>query len=261
MLSPLYKKAAEKSVFYVMYNDDPPSKPSVVNYGHTKGVVASDGQTGFWLVHSSPGFPIEPVSEFKSEKTRGRRSVKVRNSYFYPYSATKFGQSFLCLTLGNRALNDVGNLLMYDKPKIYSVNIPVGMEENFPNLTRAAQGEYIKKDPHYYITTLKTVGGTYFTAFAKTKHFQKDLYSALIAPHIGSNLEVETWQNGPGDLPSDCKGNFTVKNVVQISLRMEENVTYRFRSSQDHSKWAVSDKDKSTVCVGDINRMVSNLMS
>ena len=44
--------------------------------GHTKGVVAYDQKTGFWLVHSVPNYPSKPSS----------------GKYDYPATGMKFGQ-------------------------------------------------------------------------------------------------------------------------------------------------------------------------
>lgn len=41
--------------------------------------------------------------------------------------------------------------------------------------------------------------------------------------------------------------------------KIKFNKTIHFKSTSDHSKWAVSDKDSEWVCVGDINRGVCTL--
>lgn len=56
-LAPLYQ-SSENS--YIFYNDQPPNMPVSMSYGHSKGVLAFDEKTdsGFWLIHSVPHFPI-----------------------------------------------------------------------------------------------------------------------------------------------------------------------------------------------------------
>lgn len=76
-----------------------------VKYGHTKGVIAFDGTTGFWLVHSVPRFPEA-------------------NDWSYPEDETIYGQSFLCVSLDAGGIEDVGRLLVLDKPSVYASNMP-----------------------------------------------------------------------------------------------------------------------------------------
>ena len=40
-----------------------------------------------------------------------------------------------------------------------------------------------------------------------------DLYSAWLAPRFKSDLLVETWQNGPKKLCSNCTGPYKVQSV------------------------------------------------
>ena len=47
-----------------------------------KGVVATDKNNGFWLVHSAPRFPNNVADGYDS----------------FPDFASRYGQSFLCLT-------------------------------------------------------------------------------------------------------------------------------------------------------------------
>ena len=53
--------------------------------------MAFDAQQGFWLIHSVPRFPVGVVEYLK-------------NGYEYPQRETRYGQSFLCLTLCKRCL-------------------------------------------------------------------------------------------------------------------------------------------------------------
>ncbi len=96
---------------YLFYNDEPismgsssfPRKNSTNATepgGHTKGVLAVDKKSGFWLVHSVPKFPT-PYAQ----------------SYKWNASET-YGQTFLCLSLSqdqvNSAARQVCSLLRFN---------------------------------------------------------------------------------------------------------------------------------------------------
>ncbi|CAJ0954081.1 unnamed protein product, partial [Mesorhabditis belari] len=61
---------------------------AAVQFGHTKGTLFFDGQTGVWLVHSVPKFPPP-------------------DHYQYPDSGTDYGQTMLCMTFTYAQLKDI----------------------------------------------------------------------------------------------------------------------------------------------------------
>ncbi|CAH0560064.1 unnamed protein product, partial [Brassicogethes aeneus] len=234
-LSNLY---TNENIFHILYNDQPPVGETSEVKGHTKGVVLANENGGIWLIHSTPHFP--PIG-------RG---------YSYPKTGTVYGQSFLCISLDVSNLNEVGQQLKYNEPFIYSTNIPDILSKKFPDLVKAADNVTIKNAPWYRQTNLQTIAGQQFVSFAKSKNFGKDLYSSWVSTVLKSDLFVETWRKGPGNLPSNCNNNYKVNNVKQIKLQ-----TIRFLTTEDHSKWAVSENLEHTqwVCIGDINRQEHQL--
>jgi deoxyribonuclease-2 len=70
--------------------------------GHTKGVVMSEADGGFWLVHSVPYFPPSPGNV----TTTGTDSHS--EGYSYPSTGLTYGQSFLCISLSASQLDLVG---------------------------------------------------------------------------------------------------------------------------------------------------------
>lgn len=78
---------------WLVYNDEPTNYKTVSTLGHSKGVVVGDSESGFWLVHSIPKFPYLPYQ---------------KNSYTYPKTAVKFGQSFLCISMVAKELDNIG---------------------------------------------------------------------------------------------------------------------------------------------------------
>lgn len=187
-LNPLYKN---KNIVHILYNDEPLNKNPKANKGHTKGVVLADESGGIWLVHSVPLFPPLPT-----------------DSYSYPSSGTLFGQSFLCLSLDLKTINQVGTQLQYNEPQIYSFNFPDAFISKLPELYHAAMGKTITTNPWFNVLSFLTTGKNSFSSFAKSKHFNKDLYEDWLAPALESNLLVQTWPNGPGRMPSNCTLKF-----------------------------------------------------
>jgi deoxyribonuclease-2 len=241
-LEPLYKSSRafkKNSLLWVLYNDQAPNKTYSSALGHTKGVVMSETDGGLWLVHSVPKFPPPPTN-----------SSRNKSYYSYPQSGRYYGQSFLCISLTDSQLDLVGVQLTYNEPQIYSSNVPASLEENLPHLAAAARKKRVTAAPWYHQQQITSQGGQTFYSFAKAGKFNKELYMDWVAPTLRSNLLVETWQNGRGKLPSSCGRKFVVENVSSVTLNAD-NV--RFKSTEDHSKWAAAYKD--WVCIGDINRM------
>lgn len=257
-LAPLYNDAIASKAFFIMYNDDPPNRPSISKYGHAKGVMIANQQQGFWLIHSVPNYPPIPNSGYDTR--RGRRNVwdknvtfKNRSEYDYPTSGEHYGQSFLCISIDADQFDMVGRQMMYNQIIAYWRNIPDAFAKSFPVLTDAANQKRIKQAPFTSQKMLKSSGGVQFLSFAKSDKWLKDLYEEFVAPTLKSDLFAETWLNGKGRLPSDCK-RVKVYNVVSIHLNPTD---IDFKSSHDHSKWAVAvdgKTNKTWTCIGDINR-------
>jgi len=238
-LAPLYHDPTP-DMFNMMWNDEHPHGPTSFTKGHTKGLVAGDMQESLWLVHSVPHYP--PYTN---------------ESYGYPHTGQKFGQTALCITLDNRSLDKVGTQLQYNNPFLYSVNIPDWLS-TYPSLVDAGHGRHVKKAPFFSVASVRSKGGANFTSFAKYTRFGKDLYADLVAPMLRVPLLVETWPNGVGKMPSRCEPPFIVENVDEMDFHEVEEDDFTTR--HDHSKWAVSlDRKRPWVCVGDINRMYTQL--
>ena len=264
-LRPLYQHPTRKSLIYVFYNNEKPDGSVTGTKGHTKGVVAFNGDHGFWLVHSVPHFPPPPW--------RG---------YDYPATGHRYGQSFLCLTLPSSQMDTVAEQLLFNDPHLYATQMSSSLESQYPVMARVIAGERRSEAPWFSVKPLSTVGGQPFVAYAKAGAFGKDLYSDLVAPSLQTGLLTETWMNGAQSdrLPSDCSLSYPVFNVRhisvtlkrppsatdRISLKIRSRISFEFRSmirftfssKEDHSKWAVSqDVSRPWVCVGDINRMMT----
>ncbi|XP_018051926.1 PREDICTED: plancitoxin-1 [Atta colombica] len=254
-LAPLYNDVIASKTFWVLYNDDPPNRSTHAKYGHTKGTMMAHKQEGFWLIHSVPNYPPVPNSgnDTKRIPVNETSTLGNRSEYDYPTSGMQYGQSFLCISVDDDQFDLIGRQLMYNQIIAYRRNIPATFAMMFPVLTDAANQKRIKQAPFISKTLLKSSGGVEFISFAKSDKWQKDLYEDFVAPTLKTDLFAETWLNGRGRLPSDCE-RVKVYNIITINLA---SVNIDFKSSRDHSKWAVAVEGKANrtwTCIGDINR-------
>ncbi|VDD87710.1 unnamed protein product [Enterobius vermicularis] len=227
----------EQDIFYLLYNDEhPDGGKKDFKRGHAKGVVLFDADTGFFMVHSVPNFPSA-------------------NSYEYPESGMRNGQSFLCITMNSKSLTGLAQHLYYIQPSIYASQLPTDFASLYPTLQKViAMKPFEKRTSVYYsLQKLPSAGGVQFIGYGKYKKYGKDLYRDLVAVSLKETLYVETWLNGPGDLESSCDTKYKVFNVLSVNID-----NFPFTNSKDHSKWAVTDdRYKPYICIGDINRQVS----
>ncbi|XP_055602864.1 plancitoxin-1-like [Uranotaenia lowii] len=233
-LEPILKDAG-KQFLSVLYNDEPPTGKTDGYRGHTKGVVATDGITGFWLVHSVPKYP-----------------PALGEAYQYPHTGRMYGQSFLCITFNASEMNTIGMQLNKNEPHVYSSGVPNGLKAQFPDLVEAISMKNSTEAPHWSHSKLISRNGVVFRSFAKDRNFRKELYADFIAPTLQVALFVESWQHGTGNLPSNCNiPELAVLNVKSVKVGDAE-----FTTLKDHSKWAVTGPGDSSfwICVGDINR-------
>ncbi|CAK9810420.1 unnamed protein product [Anthophora plagiata] len=252
-LAPLYARGNEDKNLWNLYNDSPPCAPDPsYNYGHTKGVVMANKDRGFWLIHSVPNFPPVPTA---GEHTRliKNENISIAGKYDYPDSGTHYGQSFLCISLDSNQFDIVGKQLMYNEIPVYGRNIPESLGEQYPVLKNATNQKQIKNPPYAHKATINSSRSFQFTSFAKDGKWGKELYADFVAPQLQSNLDVQSWLNGRGKLPSSCSRR-KIYNVKSLKFEAA-NVDYT--STRDHSKWAITVNQKSDsrwVCIGDINR-------
>lgn len=254
-LAPLYNDTEASKAFWFLYNDDPPNRPINGKYGHAKGAVIANMQQGFWLIHSVPNYP--PVPNSGNDTRRGANVENEipgnRSEYDYPSSGENYGQSFLCISMNGDQFDAIGQQLMYNQIIVYKRNILVTFSKTYPVLADAANQKRIRQEPFSSKAIITSSNDVKFISFAKSDKWQKDLYDDYVAPTLRTDLFAETWLNGRGRLPSDCE-HTKVYNVMSIHLA---DFNIDFKSSRDHSKWAVAVDGKSNqtwTCIGDINR-------
>ncbi|KAM6938696.1 deoxyribonuclease-2-alpha-like [Lycodopsis pacificus] len=224
---------------YMLYNDQPPdSYVAPASFGHSKGVVMLDKQTGVWLSHSTPKFP------------------KYRSKDFWPDSGSVNAQTFMCVTYSYGEFKEIGLQLKYIHAYSYDSDIPTTFHNDLRCV--AQRSCYPKKEPWFSVKILTSMNGRKFSSFAKYTRFGDDLYSGLIvnSRNIQHNLYVKSWGSMKGPLSSNCSSSIPhhVYNVKEIKIPKKEP----FRDTVDHSKWCVT-TDGGWTCIADMNREESQM--
>jgi deoxyribonuclease-2 len=230
---------------YLLYNDqDPLTDTTSSTVGHSKGVVSFDTGGGYWLVHSVPRYPD-------------------RRDPTFPHHERIYGQTFLCISLSVEELEKVAGQLIINRAGVYDSKIPTSLRDMYPVMMRAKNKEF-ENTAKAVTVELTSKNGRKFHSIAKSPKWSLaqrggftggDLYEGLVAPFVASDLYVETWMRPKH--PSFCKKRTVPFSVVSVLLLKLDGV--EFRTSQDHSKWAISKEDGDWICIGDINFMPSQM--
>ncbi|XP_047134045.1 plancitoxin-1 isoform X1 [Hydra vulgaris] len=226
-----------EDIAHIFYNDENPNgEPFYKDCGHTKGAVAFDQETGFWMITSVPKYPYAAAE-----------------GYSYPSTGCMYGQMFLCVTFNTSMFDTIGLQLRFNDPHIHDSNFPSSWESLFPNVNKALKGDMIKESPFTNLVELTSLAGVKFLSFAKSGGFDHDLYRDFVAPSLKSNILTETWQHG-AVLNSSCNIKYTVEDIIKLNVQLGD-LDFPFPNFDDHSKYVVGKtEDSPYVCVGDINR-------
>ena len=229
----------DASTGWILYNDEMPADANRTDnssFGHTKGVIAFDTatKTGFWLLHSWPKFADAKAKEMPTPI---------------------YGQTNLCISLDiDTASRIAAQMAIHQTPQVYLPKIPASLKKTDPlflltqNLNSDAPGDS-------NVLECKSRGGLAFKVIAKNKKWNKDFWNELVGPTLKADMDVETWIRGkiPPVLDSDgIHKTFDVKFIDLSPL----GVPWTWPETHDHAKWGIT-TDSDWVCVGDINRMVS----
>lgn len=169
-----------------MYNDQPPDGRVHSNYGHAKGVVMTNGESGFWLIHSVPGFPPIPntgesrhrrVSYSDTDQTR---DILSEGEYAYPDSGRNNGQSFMCISVQSNQIDIISQQLMYNQIIVYRKNLPEPIANGFPVFVDASNQVRIRNPPYNKKNTIRSTLGLEFTSFAKSDKWQRGKNISLV---------------------------------------------------------------------------------
>jgi deoxyribonuclease-2 len=224
---------------WILYNDEMPpdtNKTDSSSYGHTKGVLAfdTDTKTALWLLHSWPKFSDPGATSMPTPE---------------------YGQTYLCISIDMETASKIAaQMAIHQVPQVYLPRIPASLDKNDPlNILSQTLNSNPAADSD--VIDYKSRGGFDFKVIAKNKTWNKDFWNDLVGPALGTDINVETWIRGkiPPTLDSDgIHKTFDIKYIDLSPL----GVPWNWPETHDHAKWAVS-VDSDWVCVGDINRMIS----
>ena len=102
--------------------------------GHTKGAVAFNEDSGFWLITSVPKYP-----------------PRASTGYTYPHTGCMYGQMFMCVTFNSSAMDNISLQLRYNDPNVYDSNLPEAWQEIYPNVYKLLNGEILIKSNIFLI--------------------------------------------------------------------------------------------------------------
>eukprot|EP01133_Synstelium_polycarpum_P008399 gene8399-9880_t len=244
-LAQIYGDVKSKDHVWVMYNDQPPNNEASSTYAHSKGSLAFSSTAGFWLIHSTPRFPLDPTTDH----------------YAFPENEIKNGQSYLCISLAASQFSSVVGRLFVNRPYIYSHNVPTTTKLPVTQLLALIGGDY-ENQPTGDQVTINTIGGVKLEVFAKNREWNNDLYENLVQTTLRQAMIVTSWRLGANStiMPTFCTPTYKYDSINSVELTIGDGADQMsWKYTKDHSKWAVSLDDTSTpyLCIGDINRMFS----
>jgi len=128
---------------------------------------------------------------------------------------------------------------------------------NCPIAVLASATTFTHEHPVLTVTDITTLGGVTMKLIAKNREWNDDFWNDGVGPSLGCDLAVETWIRGPIAPSMDADGLHRTLDVKFINFT-PCGIHWAWPETNDHAKWAISsDPSQPWVCVGDINRMIS----
>jgi len=231
----------DASTGWILYNDEVPESANMhdsSSFGHNKGVLAFDTatKTAIWLLHSwpkysDPGAKVMPTPQY--------------------------GQTFLCISLDMATASQIAaQMANHQEPQVFLPRMPASLSKTDP-LFLLTKNVDTNATGHSNILDLKSRGGLAFKVIAKNRKWNKDFWNELVGPTLQADMNVETWIRGPIPPTLDSDGVHKTFDVKYIDLSaLGIGVPWAWPETHDHAKWGIT-IDSDWVCVGDINRMIS----
>ena len=230
----------DDSTGWILYNDEMPkiaARKDSSSFGHTKGVIAFDtvSKTAYWLLHSWPKFADRLAPDMPTPI---------------------YGQTYLCISLDLATASQIANqMINHQEPQVYDPRIPSSLDKSDPlylltqTLNPNAPGD------SNTIDCKSRDGKLTFKVIAKNRKWNKDFWNDLVGPTLGADMRAETWIRGKIPPILDSDGIHKTFDVSFIDFR-PLGVPFAWPETHDHAKWGIT-VDSDWVCVGDINRMIS----
>jgi deoxyribonuclease II len=224
---------------WILYNDEMPkdaARKDNGNLGHTKGVIAFDTatKTAFWLLHSWPKYADPGVAAMPTPM---------------------YGQTFLCISLAMSTASKIAaQMANHQQPQAYVPHMPASLAKTDP-LFRLTQPLDPKPVGDSNTIDCVSAGGLKFKVIAKNREWGKDFWNDLVGPTLKEDMDVETWIRGPIPPTLDSDGVHKTFDIKFVDLR-PLGAKWAWPESKDHAKWGIT-LQGNWVCVGDINRMIS----
>jgi deoxyribonuclease-2 len=235
-------KSPDATTGWILYNDErpaafvPPGDDGTL--GHTKGVMAFDTGTGsaFWLLHSWPKY-VDP---------------KAAQS-----PAAQFGQTYICINLDIGAARQLATQMAnHQEPQVYDGRVgSLGQTDPLYLLSQKLNPNAVGDSN---VLDLSSRGGLRFKVIAKNRNWGKDFWNELVGVVLQEDVDVETWirvtptDTVPANLDID-----KVHKVFDIKyIDLNPIAPWAWPETLDHAKWGITYQNN-WVCVGDINRMIS----
>lgn len=229
----------DKTSGWILYNDEMPQeakRTDVGSFGHTKGVIAFDtaSNTAFWLLHSWPKYAAP--------------TAKAMPTPIY-------GQTYLCISLDLATANQIAQQMVnHQEPQVFLPNVPASLDKK-SGLYQLTQKLNPDAPGDSNVIECKSRGGLAFKVIAKNRKWNKDFWNDLVGPTLKADMDVETWIRGKIAPTLDSDGIHKIFDVKYIDFS-SLGVPWVWSETHDHAKWGLTRGDD-WVCVGDINRMVS----
>lgn len=243
----IVKGLNDKSNNYLVWNDDSIAEDTTKQnirfstIAHSKGVfLTKNKEESVLLIHSLPRFPTLQLDETFKEGFTGNWGVYV--------------QTWLCISLDEENSLKVLDALAQLPPPIQSYRIDNEKASSISILLESiAESKTTNTEDKTVLIKSKT-SKFEFTYFIKTKNEEVDLpYENTIPTYFNSSIFVGTWSK-----PKLYDGFCNENQLNSLSILEFNLLGMKYTSNQDHSKWAVTEKDVA-FCIGDLNRTASQL--